>query len=430
MGQRPGRARGVGQRQPHGQAEVFERGPQRRHERILAAEEAVAAGDVQEDRVHAVGHDARGEAVRPPRQALQGEGVGGGVGGMDDQAGHDGASVGQGHAGREAGPNGAGVGGGDDQPVPDLAGGDEGVGACLGAAADQSLGGPPRQPQGNDAAGGCGGRGAVASPAWGRLWAEETWQPADKIPPAFERRCIRAGRFASAAHTVKKTLHYVMCSIHCATSRLRSALLLGRIALLFTSRRALPARRLATLGARAALSTDCWPVNDNRINTERSIPTHVGWWEGRERSLVPQPNFPCESQRRKHIILSPFHLLRAPPLSPDRRIRDPCIPISDALSNPLSQLPAAAGPLWRRAVQAHGCAGPAARGRGDARLLQGTPSASQHVESDQQGTDPAQGPPGSPCDALRRGVDRGRPRSPAGGHRQFRLRRQTPATCT
>ena len=101
-------------------------------------------------------HDARGEAVRPPRQALQGEGVGGGVGGMDDQAGHDGASVGQGHAGRESGSNGAGVGGGDDQPVPDLAGGDEGVGACLGAAADQSLGGPPRQPQGNDAAGDAG----------------------------------------------------------------------------------------------------------------------------------------------------------------------------------------------------------------------------------------------------------------------------------
>ena len=40
--------------------------------------------------------------------------------------------------------------------------------------------------------------------------------------------------------------------------RLCSALLLGRIALLFTSRRALPARRLTALGARAAFSTDCW----------------------------------------------------------------------------------------------------------------------------------------------------------------------------
>ena len=38
---------------------------------------------------------------------------------------------------------------------------------------------------------------------------------------------------------------------------LRSALLLGRIAPLFALRRALPARRLPALGARAALSTDC-----------------------------------------------------------------------------------------------------------------------------------------------------------------------------
>ena len=36
----------------------------------------------------------------------------------------------------------------------------------------------------------------------------------DKIPPAFERRCIRAGRFALAAHAVKSTLHYVMATIH------------------------------------------------------------------------------------------------------------------------------------------------------------------------------------------------------------------------
>ena len=64
-------------------------------------------------------------------------------------------------------------------------------------------------------------------------------------------------RFASPVHNVKTTLHYVMFSIHSVTSRLRSALLLGRIAVLFPSRRALPARRLAALGARAALSTDC-----------------------------------------------------------------------------------------------------------------------------------------------------------------------------
>jgi len=58
----------------------------------------------------------------------------------------------------------------------------------------------------------------------------------DKIPPAFERRCIRAGP-------------------------LRSALLLGPVALLLALRRALPARRLAALGARAALSTGCaWVV--------------------------------------------------------------------------------------------------------------------------------------------------------------------------
>ena len=57
-------------------------------------------------------------------------------------------------------------------------------------------------------------------------------QSANRIPPAFERRCIRAGP-------------------------LRSALLLGRMALPFASRRALPARRPAALGARGALSTDC-----------------------------------------------------------------------------------------------------------------------------------------------------------------------------
>ncbi len=52
----------------------------------------------------------------------------------------------------------------------------------------------------------------------------------EETPTAFDRRCIRPGS-------------------------LRSSLLLGRIALLFPFRRALPARRLAGLGARAGLST-------------------------------------------------------------------------------------------------------------------------------------------------------------------------------
>ena len=56
-------------------------------------------------------------------------------------------------------------------------------------------------------------------------------RPVHRTPPAFERRCIHAGP-------------------------LRSALLLARIALLFPLRRALPARRLAALVARAALPTD------------------------------------------------------------------------------------------------------------------------------------------------------------------------------
>ena len=55
-----------------------------------------------------------------------------------------------------------------------------------------------------------------------------------------------------------------MFTIHFATPRLRSALLLGRIALLFTSRRALPARRLAALGARGALSTGCYIESPRR----------------------------------------------------------------------------------------------------------------------------------------------------------------------
>ncbi|MDE2761467.1 MAG: helix-turn-helix transcriptional regulator, partial [Gemmatimonadota bacterium] len=44
-------------------------------------------------------------------------------------------------------------------------------------------------------------------------------QPVDKIPTAFEWRCIRAGRFASPIHAVKHTLHYVMFTIQCAVER-------------------------------------------------------------------------------------------------------------------------------------------------------------------------------------------------------------------
>ena len=73
--------------------------------------------------------------------------------------------------------------------------------------------------------------------------AKGPYQPVDKIATAFERRCIRAGRLASAVHTVKHALHYVMSAIHSVTPRLRFALLLGRIALLFPLRRALPARQ-------------------------------------------------------------------------------------------------------------------------------------------------------------------------------------------
>ena len=63
-----------------------------------------------------------------------------------------------------------------------------------------------------------------------RIAAErKLFKPVDKIPPAFKRRHIRAGRFASPVHAVKRTLHYVMSDIHFATARLRSALLLGRL---------------------------------------------------------------------------------------------------------------------------------------------------------------------------------------------------------
>ena len=70
--------------------------------------------------------------------------------------------------------------------------------------------------------------GHSGGPITGDMNGPEVAQPADEIPAAFERRCTRAGP-------------------------LRSALLLGRMALPFTSRRALPARRLTALGARAAL---------------------------------------------------------------------------------------------------------------------------------------------------------------------------------
>ncbi len=67
------------------------------------------------------------------------------------------------------------------------------------------------------------------------------------VLPAFERRCIRAGRFAQAVHTVMLTLQFVMYSVQFRSSGLRSALLLGQIAVLFASRRALPARQRATV---------------------------------------------------------------------------------------------------------------------------------------------------------------------------------------
>ena len=83
----------------------------------------------------------------------------------------------------------------------------------------------------------------------------ETLHPAEEIRPAFERRCIRAGP-------------------------LRSALLLGRIAVLFPSRPALPARRLTGLGARADSFTDCeW--TDQKFSTAQfyhGVTTaHIPW---------------------------------------------------------------------------------------------------------------------------------------------------------
>ena len=76
--------------------------------------------------------------------------------------------------------------------------------------------------------------GPGANPGGTRPDTEEVrsqllWQPVDKIPPAFERRCIRAGRLASTIHDVKTTLHYVNHSIQSAAPRLRSALLLGSV---------------------------------------------------------------------------------------------------------------------------------------------------------------------------------------------------------
>ena len=94
----------------------------------------------------------------------------------------------------------------------------------------------------------------------------------DKTLPAFGRRWIPAGRFVSPIHSGKYTLHYVMSTIRSAVPRLRSALLVRRIAL-FASRRALPARRLTALGARAALSADCWvPVDEEHADIGGSRP--------------------------------------------------------------------------------------------------------------------------------------------------------------
>ena len=82
-------------------------------------------------------------------------------------------------------------------------------------------------------------------------------QPVDKTPAAFERRCIRVGPLRRPAHTVMSALHIVILSLHLTSSRLRSSLPFGRIALLFASQGALPTRRLAALGAHGGLSTDC-----------------------------------------------------------------------------------------------------------------------------------------------------------------------------
>ena len=77
-------------------------------------------------------------------------------------------------------------------------------------------------------------------------------QPVDGIPRHSSGDASRLDRSAPPFHNVKTTLYYVMCSTHLMTPRLRSALLLSPIALLSAPRRALPARRLAALGARGA----------------------------------------------------------------------------------------------------------------------------------------------------------------------------------
>ena len=126
-------------------------------------------------------------------------------------------------------------------------------------------------------------------------------------PPAFERRCIRAGRFAQLAHAVKKTLQSVMFSLHSTIPKLRSALLLGPIAVLFALRRALPARRLAALGARAALSTEplallppsennpfCVTLPDGRAGHFAGGSTAADSWPPRSVPASPAP--PCRSR--------------------------------------------------------------------------------------------------------------------------------------
>ena len=60
----------------------------------------------------------------------------------------------------------------------------------------------------------------------------------------------------SPGHTVVSALPIVMFSLQFTSSRLRSSLPFGRIAMLFTSQGASPTRRLAALGAHAGLSTD------------------------------------------------------------------------------------------------------------------------------------------------------------------------------
>ena len=85
----------------------------------------------------------------------------------------------------------------------------------------------------------------------GELALAPLYQPVDKTPVAFERRCIRVGPLRPPGHTVVSALRIVAFSLHLRSSKLHSSLPFGRIALLFASQGASPTRRLAALGAHA-----------------------------------------------------------------------------------------------------------------------------------------------------------------------------------